>query len=110
MSITVYDENGDEVAVRTHKIVCPRCRGGGKHVNPAVDGNGITSDMDCYHDPDFWDDYLGGLYDVTCERCGGANVVDTPDEDDPNYHLWVEQERMMAEDRAVQRAEMGYQP
>lgn len=109
MGITAYDEDDNEVTIRTHKEVCPRCRGEGTHVNPAVDGHGISPEQ-FHDDPDFEEAYFSGVYDVTCEECGGKNVVDVPDEDDPNFHLWVEQERMMAEDRSVQRAEMGYQP
>lgn len=56
-------------------VVCPRCDGEGSHVNPAVDGHGITSDEMDELGPDFFDDYMGGVYDVTCERCKGRRVV-----------------------------------
>lgn len=107
MTITVYDDNGDEVSVRTHKEVCPRCHGEGTHVNPAVDGNGISSEQ-FHDDPDFADAYFSGVYDVSCEECKGNNVIDVPDEDDPNFHLWVQEQRDRAEDAAIRRAEMGY--
>lgn len=55
--------------------VCPRCEGRGSHVNPAIDGNGITGDeMDELGD-DFREDYLSGVYDVACEECHGERVV-----------------------------------
>lgn len=55
--------------------VCSRCRGTKTHVNPGVDGNGISADeMDELGD-DFRDDYLGGVYDVACYDCGGEGMV-----------------------------------
>ena len=67
--------------IYTVKEVCPRCCGEGTHVNPSIDGNGISAD-EWYNE---WDDesremYLTGGYDVTCEECHGSNVVDVLDE------------------------------
>jgi len=55
--------------------VCPRCRGEGSHVNPSVDGHGITAEEMDELGPEFFEDYMGGLYDVACERCEGKRVV-----------------------------------
>jgi hypothetical protein len=55
--------------------VCPRCEGRGSHVNPAVDGNGITAEEMDELGEDFREDYLSGVYDVRCEECGGNRVV-----------------------------------
>jgi len=55
--------------------VCPRCRGEGSHVNPSVDGHGITAEEMDEMGPEFFEDYMGGLYDVSCERCHGLRVV-----------------------------------
>ena len=80
---TVYDDNGEpfDLSRWTHKIVCTRCKGKGTHVNPNVDGHGITRDeMDELGD-DFRDDYLSGVYDITCLRCHGDNVIDEIDFD-----------------------------
>lgn len=60
--------------------VCPRCEGTGTHVNPAIDGNGLTRE-DFDEDPDFRDDYMSGVYDVACYECGGKRVVAHPDYD-----------------------------
>lgn len=66
--------------------VCTRCRGNGTHVNPAIDGNGITaSEMDeiLHDDPEFIDSYMNGVYDVSCELCGGKRVIeDSPEADE----------------------------
>jgi len=59
-------------------IVCPVCEGEGTTVNPAIDANGLDRDD---YDPDFFEDYQNGVYDVQCGACHGQRVVtpDTPD-------------------------------
>lgn len=74
------DSDVEEVKLPTVKAVCQSCRGTGSHVNRAIDGNGLTSE-DFDEDPDFRESYMRGDYDVTCEECGGTNVVDELDED-----------------------------
>ena len=83
--ITVWNDQGDEVElVLPAKFeVCPRCSGSGSHVNPAIDGHGITSEE--WNGPD-WDDdsremYLSGGYDVPCHRCDGKRVIEILDRD-----------------------------
>ena len=65
----------------TRMIVCPTCRGRGRHVNPSIDSHGITSEDDAWQDEGFWSDYYSGAYDVACHECDGKNVVEEPDED-----------------------------
>lgn len=62
------------ITVRFEYAVCPLCGGTGRHVNPAIDSQGLTSE-DFAADPDFAADYMGGVYDVDCARCGGARVI-----------------------------------
>lgn len=69
------------VKVPTHKEVCYLCRGTGTHVNRAIDGNGIGPDDECWQDDDFREGYFSGRYDVRCEECRGANVIDVVDWD-----------------------------
>lgn len=64
--------------------VCPRCRGEGSHVNPSVDGHGITAEEMDELGPEFLDDYMGGVYDVRCEQCHGDRVVPACRADDCN--------------------------
>ncbi len=60
--------------------ICTRCNGEGEHVNPSVDGHGITFD----EWEEDWDDegremYLNGGYNVPCEaacKAGKVLVVD----------------------------------
>jgi hypothetical protein len=70
----------EEITLPTRKAVCPSCRGTGSHVNRNIDGNGLTRE-DFDEDPDFAESYFRGDYDVLCEECGGANVVDVLDEE-----------------------------
>ena len=76
IAFSYSDEDGEEVEadLPAKNEVCSRCDGEGHHVNPNVDGNGLTAE-DFEEDPDFAEDYRSGVYDVTCEECGGRNVV-----------------------------------
>lgn len=66
------------VSLPAKRIVCDRCEGTGSHVNPSIDGNGISLD-EFDRDPDFKEAYLSGHFDVTCEECKGENVLDVVD-------------------------------
>jgi hypothetical protein len=74
-------EEGDEVEIflPTKKEVCGRCHGEGKHVNPSIDGNGITGEEWSEWGDEERETYMSGGYDVTCEECDGANVVTVVD-------------------------------
>ena len=78
-----YSKNIDieySIELPAIRIVCPRCDGNGKHVNPNVDGNGITAE-EFAEDPEFQENYFAGVYDVRCELCNGEKVVDIIDEE-----------------------------
>jgi len=77
---TIFNELGEEERIPTKFEVCPRCRGVGSHVNPAIDGNGI-SPQEFADDPDFEEAYFRGDYDVACHRCDGKRVIAVPDFD-----------------------------
>lgn len=112
LTVVIYDEHGDEIEIELPSkwVVCETCRGNGKHVNPSIDHNGISM-REFYEDPDFAEDYFGGVYDVTCYECHGKRVVPGVDEDacDPDllkayrahlreeaeYHRMCEMERRM---------------
>lgn len=103
-------DDDDEVLERlpTRMEVCPRCHGRGSHVNPSIDGNGISADDECWQDDDFREMYFGGGYDVTCERCQGRNVVEVLDEDriEPQVLAqWEAQERERYECDQISRME-----
>ena len=73
------ETDGDAVMVLPVRFeVCARCEGRGKHVNPAVDGHGISQE-EFEQDPDFEENYFAGVYDVTCEECDGLRVIEVVD-------------------------------
>lgn len=78
---TLFSDAGDEIEVSLPAKfeVCPTCRGKGSHVNPAIDGHGLTSE-DFDEDPDFREAYVRGDYDVRCRECHGQRVVAVVDE------------------------------
>lgn len=70
-----WNQQSIEVDLPAHRIVCDRCRGKGTHVNPNIDGHGLSSD-DFDNDPDFRESYFNGDYDVHCHECKGNRVID----------------------------------
>ncbi len=80
------DAEGEWEAEVEHEVpgkkeVRDRCRGNGTHVNPSIDGNGITGDEMHELGDEFCEDYMSGVYDVQCEECLGLRVVTVPDEE-----------------------------
>ena len=75
-TIDLEDDDGEEegVTVALKYEVCSTCEGKGKHVNPSIDGDGLTAE-DFEDDPDFREEYMSGRYDVACYGCKGKRVV-----------------------------------
>ena len=100
-----------EIKLPTVVVVCYRCGGRGMHTNPAIDGNGISSEEMHERGEEFLEDYLGGLYDITCQECNGRNVVEEVDEAklDPatlkEWRQWLQDE---ADVYAMEAAERAY--
>jgi len=104
------DDEEIEYSLPTRYEVCNECRGEGKHVGRAVesDGGGFTSSEwqeACHDDPDFAEDYFGGIYDVVCECCHGARVVPVVDEDS----LTLEQMDVLKKYEEYQREQYDYE-
>jgi hypothetical protein len=80
IELTIYTEDGGEEELRlpSHRLVCPRCNGGGEQ---DIFGNGVPSRY-FDEDPDFASDYRSGMYSKPCEECKGRNVVDEIDYDE----------------------------
>jgi hypothetical protein len=94
-----------EVELPAKFEVCGRCRGEGTHVNPNIDGNGLSRE-DFEEDPDFEEAYFSGVYDVECEECKGLRVVPVVDEEKANpklLKLYQDDQKMQAEIRAEDR-------
>lgn len=110
------NDDGDEIEdeLPTKYGVCPRCDGAGSHVNPNVDGHGITAE-EWERD---WDDesregYFRGDYDVSCEECHGLRVVPCVDREACDQKLleeYDEHQRIEARWRAEEAhaRRMGY--
>ena len=75
MSTITFYADDIELEIPAKYELCQRCRGKGTHVNPAIDGNGLSQeDMD-EAGPEFFDDYMAGVYDVACYACKGRTTV-----------------------------------
>jgi len=117
--IQVYLEDGDEEATVDAPgrfEVCGRCNGHGTHVNPNIDGHGIT--MEEWWGPD-WDDesremYMSGGYDVACHECGGTRVVPIIDwqaferQNPEAAKAYEDQQEQLADLEAMEAAERRY--
>nr|AKH47335.1 hypothetical protein [uncultured marine virus] len=69
-----FDMKTGVFKMRGQYVVCGRCRGAGSHVNPSIDGNGLTNE-ELHHDPDFAEAYFSGVYDIPCLDCQGDRVI-----------------------------------
>jgi hypothetical protein len=72
--------DGETLTIPAKYEVCDICDGRGKHVNPAIDGHGLSRE-DFDEDPDFAEAYWRGDYDQTCVECHGERVVPVIDRD-----------------------------
>lgn len=108
--VTTKKGNQFQIFLPGKREICGTCRGKGHHVNPAIDGNGLSSE-DFDEDPDFRESYLRGHYDVSCEECQGVgHVFDidydalTPKMRERVYRAMDEERAARAEDDAERRA------
>lgn len=88
--------------------VCGTCQGKGSHVNPAIDGNGLSAEDFEEAGEDFRDDYMAGVYDVQCYECKGLRVVEVVDRErcsPEKLAAWDKWQREDDEVRAIERAE-----
>lgn len=91
LEIDLYDHD-DTLITATFPAkwqVCHICEGRGKHVNPSIDCNGLSKE-DFDRDPDFMEEYLSGVYDITCNNCRGRNVepVLAPEKFNSTHQYW----------------------
>lgn len=95
-----FNDEGDDITIElpSKREVCGTCDGKGTHVNPSIDGNGLSEEDFDEAGPEFREDYFRGVYDVTCHECGGRNVVDVVDESRCNpadlaaYHAHLQEQ------------------
>ncbi len=101
-------ETGDEYEpdLPTRREVCPRCHGEGVHDHPAF--NGFTGEEMREMGDDFRENYISGVYDVTCTECSGRNVVNVTNLDalsPSDLAILDECARERNRDAAIERAE-----
>ena len=106
-------KDGDTVVIPTKKQVCPACGGVGTHERRDIDCSLMVDSMREDGDEDGLAGYFAGDYDVTCQTCGGKNVIDEIDFDYfvSNYPElykemceWDDEERASAAYSAQERA------
>jgi hypothetical protein len=113
-TIVFVNDEGEEVTVEVpaYYEICSRCNGKGSHVNPAIDGHGIS--MEEWNGPD-WDDesremYMNGGYDIACEAgCDhGKQLVPDLDRINPEivkaYHQHLDNQAAWDAEQAAERA------
>lgn len=104
------DDEGFDVDVAAHWVVCDTCSGEGKHSH-AVDGDGISSSEWEEWAPEEQESYMRGDYDRECEGCKGRGLVLDVDWDklDEATRKRVEEAReSIAESYRIQAAERRF--
>ena len=110
--VTVITEDGGEQVLNlpAKYEVCWRCSGKGAH--DCWEG-GMTGDEMAEQGPDFFDDYMSGMYDRQCTECHGKRVLSVVDrlrcnpEDLVLYEQHLEQEAAYQAEIDAERR-MGY--
>jgi len=80
--------------------VCPTCLGRGRHVSPNIDADHGVAWEEFDEDPDFYEEYMSGAYDVECAECGGRRVVPVlrePCRELDDYRRQIEEHRALCE-------------
>lgn len=74
-----FEHKGVNYKFPAYWEVCSLCDGRGAIVNPSIDGDGISTSSELWHDDEFRDNYRSGVYDITCPICNGRTTVLVPD-------------------------------
>ena len=106
-AIEDYEETY-ETKLPTRFEVCDRCQGHGSHVNPSIDGHGVSAEEWNEWGEESQSMYMSGGYDISCEECGGMRVVKNVIEDSldgKHREQWLEHIFGYFADEAERRAE-----
>jgi hypothetical protein len=103
-----YGREDEAVLFPAKYEVCGRCQGKGVH--DCWEG-GMSQDEMAEQGPEFFEDYMSGMYDKRCDECKGERVVlvidrrrankealaeyDQYQQDEQDYRALVEAERRM---------------
>jgi len=69
----------------SRRAICDRCDGYGTHLTPSIGQHAYSAEefADAFDDDERGEYFRrGGIYDVACEACRGAKVVDEVDDDE----------------------------
>ena len=97
-TIEIYNaetDTDDVIELPAKWEICENCRGNGKHVNPSIDGNGLSGEI--LDDHEFMADYMAGMFDVPCAPCKASGKVLMPDYD---FLTIVQQEALQEQQQA----------
>lgn len=72
----LFCDDGAEIALPTIWRICAACQGHGKS---SAHLGAFTGDDIAAAGPDFLADYMAGLYDRACARCGGSGKIEIVD-------------------------------
>ena len=100
--VWVDDAEGEgqvELVLPAKYEVCWRCEGKGVH--DCWEG-GMTGDEMAEQGPDFFDDYMSGMYDTQCSDCKGQRVLLTVSRDECRAEDLVLYERHLEQEAAYQ--------
>ena len=102
---TLFCDDGSEIELPFKWEICSVCEGRGK--SSAYLGAYTQDEMD-QQGPEFFEDYIGGVYDRTCDACestGKVKVADKARISKLNWREWEAQCRADREVDAEERAE-----
>lgn len=106
------DKNGGDcsttITLPARWDVCPNCDGHGKVDHPAF-SNGWTA-YDRAEDPDGFEAYMAGAYDVACPVCKGRTTIKVADENQAEpalYKAYINALDRRAQADAEYRAEIA---
>jgi hypothetical protein len=74
------DDDGNDIEIEfpTRWEVCDDCGGEGSHIHESMRILTCAGTEDWDHED--WDNFRSGVYDVTCDTCGGRLVVRVVDD------------------------------
>lgn len=106
---TLDEEDEPHLVVPCQIVICSTCSGRGKHSLHlgAFSGDRLA---EARADEDFWDDYVSGRLDQSCDACDGQGRLQTPEDSiAPELAALIkEHDDADAEEAAERRAELRY--
>jgi hypothetical protein len=101
LKFTHYDEvdGEEEITIPARYVVCSRCHGEGTH--DCWEG-GMTGEEMEEQGPEFFEDYMNGVYSKPCTVCEGKRVELVPDEKRAHYSDLEKYTRQLEADAEIE--------